>query len=106
MANQDEIELKLIDPEVRKKFAVYFLNLVYSESKIDLPCCDEDVSEDELKSVKENMPNGENLGSVVVENGRSQTTQDLIVPNKRNLAANYVLGVVRNSAKHIPDIIG
>lgn len=81
IAYQDEINTRL-DESLHQKFALYFLSMVYSES----------VNEDaaETSSLKEND---------------EMSAMKSSSPTTREYAANYALGIVRNSAARIPELI-
>ena len=89
--------------QLMEKFAVYFLNRIYSESELyaaeklvarNEAGQKEGEEEDESASLKENQrPEVE----AKLSNQAHQCNS--------NLVANYVLGVVRSSARCIPDII-
>ena len=102
IADQNDIDTKLILPnhtreELIDKFSIYFLTCAYSESKIN--------SDDNPNSI--NSPNGSSLK----ENEQYNTNMPSILMNgiggfnRREQAANYVIGIVRNSARQLPDIL-
>jgi hypothetical protein len=86
VAYQDEIDEKLQADDSKRKFAKYFLNLVYSESKVE---------RDEENTSSKLMKENDLLFS-------SSSANNIL---KRDSVANHVLGVIRNSAKSIPDLI-
>lgn len=89
IACQTQIDAKLTEPEQMRKFAIYFVSQVYSES----PAATKDEEINETSSLKEN------------EMCEQKQTKKASLNNCRDMVANYALGVVRNSAKHMPDLI-
>lgn len=83
----DQIELDKIfanNPQMQNKFSVYFLSCVYNETKNNLK-----PQECQDFSSKENLFQNYPASSL----------------NHQNSSSNYVLGIVRNAAKTMPDII-
>lgn len=115
VVDQDELNRRL-DRTLHDKFALYFLSLVYSESENNN--VDEDEDEEDKKSGDENDDehNNDHGGEEHKENVETTTTSSstrrkngrarAALVGARDYVSNYALGVVRNSARHIPELIG
>lgn len=96
--SQEDIDTKLnlcnkTKDELIEKFATYFITNVYSESKIE--------NESDTNISKRNDDSSEILSTKENDINQSSTTSTA----KTEKAANYVLGVVRNSAEYLPDLL-
>lgn len=89
--DQEEVNRRL-ERALHRKFALYFLATVYSESVNDEAA--------ETSSQKEN--DARLLGSTEPKSDESSSA----ATSSREFVANYALGVVRNSARHVPELIG
>ena len=98
IADQYEIDAKLIQPELVEKFSIYFLACTYSESKTASKR--DDQSSDQCDS-----PHGSSLKENEVYMPASMPTLQIGSFNRCELAANYAIGIVRNSARNMPDIL-
>lgn len=109
VVDQDELNRRL-DLKLHEKFALYFLSLVYSESEKkeedeDNEVKDDDMIDDETSSLKEN----DDLSHKPKKREKTKNRRGSKAASGGvggNYAANYALGVVRNSARHMPELIG
>jgi hypothetical protein len=92
IANQDDIDKK-ISVDLIDKFSTYFISQVYSESKI----------ENDSNSIKLNDDLTETLSTK--ENNLTFNQQPISSGKQHEKAANYVLGIIRNSAEYMPDLL-
>lgn len=88
IADQDEINARL-DRSLHRKFAIYFLSIVYSESTSPSTPSSPLIKDEETSSLKEN-----NEGQLP----SAQSPSNFYY-------SNYALGIVRNSARSMPDLI-
>jgi hypothetical protein len=106
IADQNDIDTKLILPnrdrdELIEKFSVYFLTCAYSESKIEYESEEtnaNDFNSPRASSLKENDIYMPSVATRLLFNGIGGF-------KRRESAANYAIGIVRNSACKLPDII-
>lgn len=91
IANQDDIDKK-ISVDLIDKFSTYFISQIYSESKI----------ENDSNSIKLN----DDLTETLSTKENNLTFKQPISSGKQyEKAANYVLGIIRNSAEYMPDLL-
>jgi hypothetical protein len=95
-ASQSELDNKLrlaeqSHAQLMSKFALYFLEKVYSESEIKN-------SEDDLHSSPSYSPDS------TIESNFNTELNNLVLP-KRKSSANYVVGYIRNSAASMPCLL-
>ncbi len=97
---QDELDTKLFlantsQADLIDKFSTYFIKEVYSESKVEA-----ENETDQITNVKSNDDLNETMSTK-----ENQVSLQLDTSRKCEKAANYVLGIVRNSAHYMPDLL-
>jgi hypothetical protein len=99
-ADQNELESRLKLPhrtkaELMNLFAIYFLACCYSETKLEL--------KNKLEKANSQEDSEANETSSLKENDLTSTPATLI--NGCDQAANYAIGIVRNSASNFPELL-
>ena len=99
IAYHDELLKKLVDSNgddrMLKKFSTYFLQLSYSETSNYDNSHYSQTENETMTDCNENVPTKEYI----------KDNSFMRVKESKKLAANYVLGIIRNSAANIPEII-
>lgn len=105
VCEQKDIDQKLFLPnrsrqELIEKFAHYFLTQAYSESKYEEE--DDKNLNDEQDNDDQDVEKHDKLSSK--ENTQMDETEST-TPKRTQYVANYALGIVRNSAEYMPDLL-
>ena len=95
LVNQDDIDKKIISVDLIEKFSTYFISQVYGESKIE--------NDSDLTNNNNNNKTNDDLTETLSTKENDLTYKP--INDKHEKAATYALGIIRNSAAYMPDLL-